>query len=128
MRALPVIAFLFVFALTGCRASQAPDTAQDVTITVNITETPQKVGQFALMVTLLDAAQNPINGAKIDVTGDMTHAGMVPVKGTAEGGASGLYAVPFQWTMSGDWIVTVRATLPDGRIATRRFEVRVSNP
>lgn len=127
MRTLPLIAFLFVLALTGCRASQAPDTAQDVTITVNVNESPQKVGQFALMVTLLDATQKPITGATIEVTGDMTHAGMVPVKGTAEGGASGLYAVPFKWTMGGDWIVTVRATLPDGRIATRRFDVRVDS-
>jgi hypothetical protein len=55
----------------------------------------------------------------------MTHAGMAPVFGTAQGGADGRYTVPFQWTMDGDWLLTIAVVLPDGRKASRQFPVTV---
>ncbi len=55
----------------------------------------------------------------------MSHAGMKPVLANISEGESGVYAVPFEWTMGGDWFVAVTATLPDGRVATKRFDLSV---
>ncbi len=56
----------------------------------------------------------------------MTHAGMQPVLADAGSGADGVYPADFEWTMSGDWVVTVTAALPDGRTALRRFDLTVT--
>jgi hypothetical protein len=56
-----------------------------------------------------------VRGAEVEVTGDMTHAGMVPVVVQAEERADGSYrAEAFAFDMAGDWIVTVEARLEDG--------------
>ena len=55
----------------------------------------------------------------------MTHAGMVPVFAQTTGGKNGRYVVPFEWTMGGDWTVTVDVSLEDGRTISREFPVTV---
>jgi hypothetical protein len=79
-------------------------------------------------VALADAAGIGIAGAELELKGDMTHAGMVPVVVTVSEGDAGHYTTAFEWTMAGDWIVTVQAALPDGRVARRQFEVTVEIP
>jgi len=36
------------------------------------------------------------------------------------------YAIPFEWTMGGDWVVTVDVTLADGRTASRQFDLSIT--
>ena len=80
-----------------------------------------------MVIQLADIAGKPIEGATVDVRGDMSHAGMQPVMAVATG-AGGNYSADFEWTMAGDWIVTVTAALPDGRTATRQFDLTVQKP
>ena len=40
-------------------------------------------------------------------------------------GQNGLYSVPFEWTMGGDWVVQVTAKLKDGGTATQQFKFTV---
>ncbi len=87
---------------------------------------PPGVGKYTLHVRVFDGDDNPINDAQVSVKGDMTHAGMVPVLAEATEGDKGLYKVPFEWTMGGDWIVTVQVTLPDGTIAEESFPMDIS--
>jgi hypothetical protein len=125
---LRVLLILCALSLTSCRQSAQPTPTPDPDIQLEwlTADKPLRVGLDALIFTLKNARAEPIRGALIEVRGDMTHAGMVPVDGKAEGGTDdGRYVVPFEWTMGGDWIVTVRATLPDGRTAQRRYEVQV---
>ncbi len=56
----------------------------------------------------------------------MTHAGMLPIEATAAASEDGVYRTPIRWTMAGDWIITVEATLSDGRRATQSFNVTVT--
>jgi hypothetical protein len=116
-----------VLILSGCRQSAQPTATPnpDIHIELTIPEDSFVVGQTILLITLRDAGGAPIDGARIEVRGDMNHAGMVPSLGGVEGGAAGLYAVPFNWTMGGDWFLDVQVTLPDGREAARRFDLRV---
>jgi hypothetical protein len=108
--ALPVLLF-------ACRG--APDTGDpSLVLEVAISPTPPAVGPARLIINLRDTAGAPLEGAEVRVEGNMSHAGMVPVLATAQEEAPGIYAVSdFRFTMAGDWILTTRATLPDGRWA-----------
>lgn len=58
---------------------------------------------------------NGVSDAEVKVTGDMTHAGMVPILASAKEVEQGLYASEgFEFTMAGDWIVTTEVKLPSG--------------
>lgn len=56
----------------------------------------------------------PLSGAILEVEGNMTHAGMEPIFVSATEVAPGDYRAPLEWTMGGDWLLTIRGTLPDG--------------
>src|SRR5688572_30477824 len=108
MRKWTVVGMVVILALlTACRPSLQPTSTPDLQLTLD-TSVPFKVGKTSLLVTLTDAQGNPINDAKIEVQGDMSHAGMKPALGSVENGEQGKYTIPFAWTMAGDWIVTIK--------------------
>jgi hypothetical protein len=115
---------------TGCsRLRQVEDEAPDIEIVLELDPDPPLFGRpCELSVALADAAGTDVAGAELEIKGDMTHAGMVPVVVTISEGDAGHYTTAFEWTMAGDWIVTVQAALPDGRVARRQFEVTVEIP
>lgn len=128
---MALAALLALAALTGCsRASRqvAADQAPDVALVLSFQPNPPVVGRGQVTVEAADAAGRPVEGAAVNLRGDMSHAGMRPVLAEATAEPGGLYVAPFEWTMGGDWILTVTAALPDGRQAVRRFEVSVSTP
>lgn len=120
------LAVLLVFALTlaGCRQSAQTSTAD---ISIALRAESLAVGETTLHITLTDASGQPVSAQKIEVRGDMTHAGMQPVLAASSTGENGVYDLPFEWTMSGDWIVTVKATMADGTVAEKRFDLSVTD-
>jgi hypothetical protein len=118
-------------SLTGCqRASrqEAVDQAPEITVALLSDPDPALVGPATLAVQLSDANGASVQGATVSFKGDMSHAGMQPVLADAAETAGGVYEAQWVWTMSGDWIVTVTAALPDGRTLMRRFDLTVSRP
>lgn len=122
---------LIVILLTGgllpaCGRIQ-PDQAEENGLNLEMIVEPEQpaVGPAQLIFILTDEAGQPINGAILNIEGNMTHAGMVPVITQATAGRAGRYVAPFEWTMGGDWIVTVEATLTDGREFSRQIPVSV---
>lgn len=118
------ILLIVVFSLAGCqRASQQNNTAD---FEMSLFSQSTQVGETVLVVTLTEADGTPITNATLIVRGDMTHAGMAPVlrDGMTEN-KDGVYEIPFEWTMGGDWVVTVDATLPDGRSVTKDFNMTI---
>jgi hypothetical protein len=115
-------AFLLVAVLAGCRGE--PDTGDPgLALSVAISPTPPAVGTARLIISLQDSSGAPVEGAVIQVEGNMSHAGMVPVVDTAAAEGPGRYGISdFQFTMAGDWVLDLHATLPDGRW------VRISQP
>lgn len=82
---------------------------------LGISPTPPAVGPARLIIALSDSAGRPVDGAEIVVEGNMTHAGMVPVIDTAQAEDPGRYGISdFNFTMAGDWILTIRGVLPNG--------------
>ncbi len=126
MRHLILLALLLSLTLVGCgRISRQGDQAADVNMTLAVHPDPPGVGPAHITLSLTGADGSPIDGAKIQIKGDMTHAGMQPVLAQAKGRESGKYETSFEWTMGGDWIVSVTADLPDGRTTARQFTYTV---
>jgi hypothetical protein len=116
---------LLAATLLGCRGDvDAGD--PDVRVRLGISPTPPLVGATRVLVEVRDG-DTPATDATVTLEGSMNHAGMVPVLDSAEALDPGQYVVPdFDFNMSGDWVVEVRVQLPDGRMVTRRFPVRVT--
>ena len=113
------------FVLVGCRESQQADDADDTGISIDVTfdPNPPTTGDATLLITLTNANGDPVNDATVAVRGDMNHAGMVPVNAEAGNASDGVYSIPFEWTMGGDWILTVTATLADDTVITEEVDV-----
>jgi hypothetical protein len=112
-----------LFACT--RQSQQPDPAPGIQGNLRVEPQPPTMGSTELVITLTGANGAPLEEAKVSVRGDMNHAGMVPVFGSAEETEPGVYRAPFRWTMGGDWTVTVIIEMADGTEAERTFPVTV---
>ena len=112
-----------VFLLTSRQPLQPTAESTDVTMTLDVPPEMLSVGDAQLTITLHDSDGTPIDDARLQVIGNMDHAGMMPVEREVQGGSGGRYAVPFEWTMGGGWIVTVNASLPnDGGQISHEFE------
>ena len=138
-------AFLLLLAplliLAACRPSAEPTTGStagsptvegdqvqsSIPQSVRVeTEEDPKLGDSPVIVYILGPDNDGVSGATVEVTGDMTHAGMVPVVATATESAPGLYrADDFEFTMAGDWVLTAEVTLPDGTKESAETSVTV---
>jgi len=124
-----VLIILASALLPACARIQAGQSSDSGNINIDFSIEPAQpaVGPAQLVVTVTDAAGQAIDDATLDIEGNMTHAGMVPILARVSGGQNGHYVVPFEWTMGGDWTVTVEVTLPDGQTVARDFPVSVQN-
>lgn len=120
------IGLTIVLLAIGCSARQSiKDEAPELDVQLLIQPDPPLVGAATLNLLVSSDEGDPIENADLVVRGDMTHPGMVPVIGELEATGSGNYAVQFEWTMAGFWIVSISGELPDGRYLLRTFEVLV---
>ena len=65
-----------------------------------------------------------MTGARIKLEGNMSHAGMAPVFADAKEIEPGRYQSSMELSMAGDWYVSTRTTLADGRAVERQFEIK----
>ncbi len=114
---------VFGLLLSGCRPPQdraASAIPEGMTGRLELQGEPV-IGTVPVVVYLLDGTEG-VTGASVSVTGDMTHAGMVPVIRAAAEAEPGLYvAHDFEFDMGGDWFVTAEVTLRNGE----QFELAV---
>lgn len=116
--------------LTACGSPAVPTDNTDLQITL----LPVSAGEesTSLRVQLRDAAQNPITDATVTLEGNMNHAGMAPVfaepvTDADDGAVDGIYQAPFQFSMLGDWIITITVEQADGSQATRDVNATVTD-
>jgi hypothetical protein len=121
-----VLLSILLTLLVGCRQQAEPTVNENVNIAVSFAPDELTIGASTVIVTLTDAAGNPINDATVNIRGDMAHAGMQPVIRDITAGANGSYSSEYEWTMAGDWEVTVAVTLPDGTSAAQRFDYAIA--
>ncbi len=116
-----LLGLLMVLAVASC--GRGGKDLTDVAVELAIEPDPPQIGPATLTVTLHDASGQPISGAVVELEGNMSHAGMVPVLAQASEGAPGRYQAVLEFTMGGDWFILVRADLPDGRSMERKVDV-----
>ena len=132
MKHLFLVMFVLMLTLFGCRPQEnnrANTTPTATTVEegprVRIEPSDARLGPIAVDVFILDDSEG-VTGARVRLTGDMTHAGMVPVVSTAQEQEPGRYrAEAFEFTMAGDWVITAEITLPDGNRLVRDTRVTV---
>lgn len=110
------------FFFAACQ--QKHETQPAITVEYEITPQPLRAGAATVTLRLADATGRPLSGARINVEGNMSHAGMRPVFGEAREAEPGRYQAVIEFTMAGDWIIQLHLTLPDGSKVERQFEVK----
>jgi hypothetical protein len=102
---------LLIVLLTECGAgatTPAPSTAEKlVNIAVSTNPDPAVVGDVELIFTITDANGNPIEGAAMDVSADHTDMTGMTMSGVATEQGGGRYAIKANFSMSGNWKLTV---------------------
>ena len=123
---LAVCLFVFLFG-AGCQP--AADESSTIAMDWSVTPRPPTAGPVLLALQLTDRGSGqPLPGATVGITGDMTHPGMKPVFATAREVAPGRYEAAVELTMAGDWVFSIDARLRDGRGFERQFELRGVQP
>ncbi len=119
-----LLALLAALVLSACGPREEETGGLDVAI-VSVSPDPATVGDAVITLEIRDSDGNPVEGATIEVEGAMTHAGMKPVIVETESLGEGKYATKdFEFTMGGDWVLIVRATLADGSTAAQQVDLK----
>ena len=129
MRLLVVLALLGLLA--ACRppdeggGTAGRASSDGVTVAMEI-ESEAVVGRAPVRVSVQRDSEG-VSGASVEVIGEMTHAGMVPVIAEAREVEPGVYrAEDFEFNMAGDWVVSAEVSLGSGEElrAVRSLSVR----
>jgi YtkA-like len=104
----------------GC--DRHPANASQAEFGWTLSPSPPVVGPSQLSVTVRSRGGQPVTGAQVRLEAYMSHPGMAPVQANAVERGAGVYEVPFTFTMAGDWVLVVVATLPQGERVERRFD------
>ena len=119
-----LLALLAALILIACGPRGEQTGALDATV-VSVSPDPATVGDAVITLEIHDADGNPVEGATIEVEGAMTHAGMKAVIVETKSLGEGKYATQnFKFTMGGDWVLIVRATLADGSTAAQQVDLK----
>jgi hypothetical protein len=105
------LGLILVFALmiAGCSsAAQTQDPATEpVKITLKTNPTVPAVGKTEIVLEIRDQKDQPLTGAKVDVGADHTDMSGMTMGGTATEQGNGKYAITTDFSMSGNWKITV---------------------
>ena len=105
------------------------DTGSGVSVAWEIDPAPPVAGvATTVTLTVRDAQQQPLRGARLQLEGHMSHPGMTPVVTPLTEQADGTYQAPLQFTMAGDWILVVSGEAPGVGPITRQLEVAGVRP
>jgi hypothetical protein len=127
LRSLHTLPLLWVL-LSGCGRGDALG-IPGVELSVALAPTPAVVGPNRVVLTLTDSLGAPVDGARIELEGTMTHAGMVPVFRGAQAEGGGRYRVDdMTFTMAGEWVLRAHTVLADGREGILEGRTRVVGP
>ncbi len=113
---------LFLLALvllSGCR----PKTGEPLEAKVRFVPEHPTVGKAEVCIEV----DPRLELVRVEVVGDMTHAGMIPVEAEAHPAGPGLWRVEdFDFNMRGDWVLTITAYDKKGKKYVK--EVRLTVP
>lgn len=100
------------------------ESVSEFTLTHQVSPQPPRVGPLTITLRVTDASGKPATGVRVNLEGNMSHAGMTPVFAAAMETQPGQYSSTMELSMAGDWYFVVHMTLPDGRKLERQFEIK----
>lgn len=111
-------------ALLGV-ACRLTEPTPDARVETEVSPDPPRVGPVTVNLKVTDFLTSKLaSGARVQLEGNMTHAGMTPIFAGATELEPGRYRGTLELTMGGDWVVLVHIALPDGRRVERRVDVK----
>jgi hypothetical protein len=96
-----------LLAACGGTLTPAATASKPVNITMETDPSPAIMGDMELVLNITDANGNPIEGAKVDVSADHTDMSGMNMSGLATDQGGGRYSIKANFSMSGNWKVTV---------------------
>ena len=96
--------------LAACGSATTPTettSAKPVNIAVSTNPNPAMMGDLELVFTITDPNGNPIEDANVDVSADHTDMTGMTMGGVATDQGGGTYAINANFSMSGNWKLTV---------------------
>src|SRR4051794_5409845 len=94
---------VLVSLVASCQRQGEP--GSEVKVELTIAPDPPRVGKAKVTLRLEDALGKPVEGATLQLEGNMSHAGMKPVFATAKETDAGRYQADMEFTMGGDWFI-----------------------
>ncbi len=124
---LSVISTLFLMVSLGA-CNRTNDNAAAAGLYVTLLPAAEGIQGEHLIVKIVDDEGLPVTDVTVSLEGNMTHAGMVPVLTEsvwdgADGSEDGVYRIPFQFSMLGDWIISVKIEDRDGESFSQEIDV-----
>jgi len=104
---LLVVLSVLLAACGGGATPAAKSSAKPVNIKVESSPSPAGVGDAELIFTLTDADGNPIEAARVDVSADHTDMTGMGMSGAATDQGAGRYSINANFSMTGNWKLTV---------------------
>jgi hypothetical protein len=104
-----LFAILSVLA-AACGSAGAPAepvSSEPVNIKVETNPAPAMMGDMEVILNITDANGSPIQGAQVDVSADHTDMTGMTMGGAATEQDAGRYAINANFSMSGNWLLTV---------------------
>jgi hypothetical protein len=127
MKTKLLAALLMLLFVAACGAQTDTGTAGNLDIQLHIEPENPSVGESMLYIEVKDAAGQAVTDAEISVIGNMSHEGMAAIEASGSTNENGVYSIPFEWTMGGDWFLDVTVTLANnGGTVEKRFEIFVN--
>ena len=100
--------FVFLAACGGSQPQQGDTTDTPVTIITSTNPDPPTIGEVTIQFTVTDDNGQPVTGADFDVIADHTDMSGMTLKGKAVEQKTGDYAITADFSMSGNWLLTVQ--------------------
>lgn len=111
---------------TATRSSNPSQGAEAIRIRTELVG-DAALGAATVNVYVLEGGEG-VSGATVEITGDMTHAGMIPVISQAQEIEAGLYqSQDFAFTMAGDWFLIADVELASGEKLQQQIDLTVPN-
>jgi hypothetical protein len=103
---ITLLALSFMLAACSSAAANRPD-AQPVNIQVASDPNPAAMGDVTLTLLITDSQGRPLEGGRVDVSVDHTDMTGMTMSGPATEQSPGRYAIRTNFSMSGNWKMTV---------------------
>lgn len=95
-------------ACGGSQPQQVAPTDAPVTITLTTDPDPPTIGEVTILFTVIDNQGLPVTGADFAVTADHADMGGMTLNGKATEQKTGEYVITADFSMSGNWLLTVQ--------------------